>query len=88
MKLAKDVKLQLKLKTTRQGTTLESTQAPMAPTEARAYWQEVADHAQRLALQDVTESPQPEPLPVTLPPDGGLLRSLRKAEAAGLVVDV
>lgn len=65
MKLAKGVKLQLKLKlkTTRQGTTLESTQAPMAPAEARAYWQEVADHAQRLALQDVTESPQPEPLP-------------------------
>ena len=88
MKLAKGVKLQLRLKVTSKGTTLESAQAPMDPAMARAYWQDVADHAQKLALQDVTESPQPEPLPVTLPPDGGLLRSLRKAEAVGLVVDI
>lgn len=88
MKLAKGVKLQLRLKVTSRGTTLESTQAPMPPAEARAFWQEVADHAQRMALEDVTESPQPEPLPVMLPPDGGLLQSLHRSEAAGLVVDV
>lgn len=68
MKLAKGVKLQLRLKATSRGTTLESAQAPMEPAEARAFWQEVADHAQRMALEDVTESPQPEPLPVSFRP--------------------
>ena len=32
------MKLQLRLKTTAQGTVIESTQAPMAPEEARAFW--------------------------------------------------
>lgn len=88
MKLAKGVKLQLKLKTTSKGITLESTQAPMEPAEARRLWQEVADHAQRMALEDVTERCQTESLPVMLPLEGGLLQSLHRSEAAGLVVDV
>lgn len=88
MRLAKGVKLQLRLKTTPRGTVIESTQAPMDPAEARAFWREVADHAHRMTLEDVTEHQPPEPMPVMLPPDGGLLQTLRRAEAAGLVVDV
>ncbi len=88
MKLAKGVKLQLRIKTTAQGTVIESTQAPMAPEEARAFWRDVADHAHRMSLEDVTET---HPLPNALssqPRQGGHVRERGGPEAAGLVVDV
>jgi hypothetical protein len=69
MRLAKGVRLQLRLRTDRQGAlVLESTQAPANPAQVRAWWQEVADFAQRQALEDAAADPLP-PLPVVLTVD-------------------
>jgi hypothetical protein len=66
MRLAKGVRLQLKLVQRGATTELVSTTAPMSPEQARQLWQEVADFAQRQALEDAAA---PEPWPVVLPPE-------------------
>lgn len=66
MRLAKGVKLQLKLVERSSGPELVATTAPMGKAEARQLWQEVADFAHRQALEDAAA---PEPWPVVLPPE-------------------